>query len=169
MIRTVMARVGRAVRWAAIAVVIVLAAAGSLYALYRSQESVMRFDGVYHFASMEIMEKGFNVSGYFGCFHVIEHSSIIATSDFAIVIISYSHAGLFLSELRENFTTGNVQLIAMNNSYGLRALIMVAPNHLLSPKILVYGGHISSGEYTVLLINPPGSNNTVTMDIAIYY
>ncbi|WP_297215111.1 hypothetical protein [Thermoplasma sp.] len=129
----------------------------------------MRFDGVYHFAYMEIMEKDYNAAGYFSNFNVIEYSNIIATSDFAIMMISHSHAGLFISELRENFTAVDVQLIAVNSSYALRALIMIASNHLLFSEVMVDKGHIPSGEYTVLLINPPSWNNMATMDIAIYY
>jgi len=166
--RVAMAKMARPFKYLAVAVVIVLIAGGILYAIYRSQESTLRLVGTYEFAPDEIMEKDFNVTGYFASFNVKGVSSIRATSAFQLVVISQKYADQLVRQLEGNLSGGSTVIVSQDHSI-IKAWITFTPGNTLSTDAIVYKGSISSGEYAVLLINSADMNNSVSMDVTIEY
>ncbi len=166
--RVPMAKITRFFKYLSVAVVILVIAGGILYAIYRSQESTLRLEGTYEFAPHEVMEKDFNVTGYFSSFNVKGISSLRATSTFQLVVISQKYAKQFVQQLEGNLTSGSTVITSQDNSI-IKAWITFTPGNILSTDGIVYKGSISSGEYAVLMINSANMNNSVSMDVTIEY
>lgn len=154
------------IKFAVVALVVLIVAVGVYYEVAGVVDPVLNINHTYDMSAHQIITEEFNVSSTSDHFSLVIKKNIVASHDFALVILPSNDTQQFTSSLKGNFTLSYAESIS-NSSY-VNVIVPYNPMQFLSTT-MEYSSIIEKGQYSILLINFSNVNNTVKLDVSVHY